>query len=245
MAKLKLRDRISGTAGLSWAIAREAGASLLTYELYPLGLVGKLPVVHPPWGKDSRPKIPILFIHGIFHNRSAFAWLAQRLAFSGFRNFKELNLLTSIHRIPRMAEQTGEQVQKLLKKYDVPQVDIIAHSMGGIIARYFIQNGGGDGKVRHLITLGTPHQGTRLSDYSVLPHFKDLSPDSATLIELNRNPVPNHTQGLAISGDLDIFMQPRQCGLWKGVRNVELKSVGHAGLLFSRRVLQLITSRLQ
>src|SRR5579864_2698456 len=39
-------------------------------------------------------------------------------------------------------------------------VDIVAHSFGGLVARYFIQNLGGENRVRHLITMGTPHWGS-------------------------------------------------------------------------------------
>jgi pimeloyl-ACP methyl ester carboxylesterase len=39
-------------------------------------------------------------------------------------------------------------------------VDIVAHSFGGLIARYFIQNLGGENTVQQLITMGTPHRGS-------------------------------------------------------------------------------------
>jgi pimeloyl-ACP methyl ester carboxylesterase len=39
-------------------------------------------------------------------------------------------------------------------------VDIVAHSFGGLVARYFIQNLGGEDRVRQLITMGTPHRGS-------------------------------------------------------------------------------------
>ncbi|MBI1861197.1 MAG: alpha/beta fold hydrolase [Deltaproteobacteria bacterium] len=177
----RLTGGVKATAGLSWAIAREAGASILTYELYPPGI---------------------------------------------------------------MAEQVGEAVDSLRRRCNVPQVDVIAHSLGGIIARYYVQLQGGDGPVRNLITLGTPHGGTELSRLSILPNVRDLNPESPIIRRLNAGPPPRHTQGLAISGALDIVVRPRSHAWWKGVRNVELKRVGHAGLLFSGRVAKLIESRL-
>lgn len=241
----RFSDGLIETAGLSWAIAREAGASLLTYELYPLGIIGPLPRVPSlKRSNDRGKKIPILFIHGILHNRATFAWIVQRLALQGWREFREMNLMTTFHTIPRMAEQVGEAVDNLRRRYRVPQVDIIAHSLGGIIARYFIQLEGGDGSVRNLITLGTPHGGTELSKLSILPNIRELSPDSPIIRRLNAGPPPRLTQGLAISGSLDVVVRPRSNAWWKGVRNVELKRVGHAGLLFSGRAAKLIESRL-
>ena len=40
------------------------------------------------------------------------------------------------------------------------QIDIIAHSMGGLIARIYIQTLGGAARVHNLLFLGTPHRGS-------------------------------------------------------------------------------------
>lgn len=238
----RISNSVSKTAELSWAIAREAGASLLTYELYPLGIVGPLPRV--PSLKKNAKRLPVLFIHGMLHNRATFAWLVQRLALAGWREFREINLMTTFHSIPKMADQVAEAVHLLRERHAVKQVDVIAHSMGGIIARYFVQLKGGDGPVRNLITLGTPHQGTELSKLSLFSNVRELSPQSHIIRRLSAGPPPRFTQGLAISGELDVMVRPRSNAWWPGVRNVELKKVGHAGLLFSGRVAKLIVSRL-
>ena len=39
------------------------------------------------------------------------------------------------------------------------QVDILAHSMGGLVARYYVSDASRAGKVAHLVTLGTPYLG--------------------------------------------------------------------------------------
>lgn len=228
-----------------WALTREGAATLLTYELYPLGLVGKsLPAVPHLWAKKHPEKLPILFVHGVFHNRSAFAYLKQKLAARGWHHFKEMDLLTSIHSIPVLAEQVATKTKALLKEHHAPQIDIIAHSMGGVIARYFVQCLGGDGLVRNLITLGSPHQGAVLSRFSVLPHIREMRPGSATMQELNALPLPRYTQVTSVSGNLDLVMLSRNSTHWPGVRNIHLKKVGHAGLLFSKRVFQIIASHL-
>lgn len=36
---------------------------------------------------------------------------------------------------------------------------LVCHSMGGLVARYFLEHLGGAGITRHLITIGTPHRG--------------------------------------------------------------------------------------
>ena len=39
-------------------------------------------------------------------------------------------------------------------------IHIVAHSMGGLVSRYFIENLGGHEIVQHLIMLGTPNSGS-------------------------------------------------------------------------------------
>ena len=242
---MKLKLPIHNASRLGWDIARESAASILTYELYPLGLVSRsLPTFPALPRKISTPKRPILFIHGIFHNRSTFAWLKQKLYTKGFRHFKEVDLMTSIRPIPHLAEQIAREARLLLKKHEVSEIDIVAHSMGGVIARYFVQLLGGDGIVRNLITLGTPHQGTEWSRYSILPHLRELKPQSRTLELLNQSGPPKQTRAIAISGELDIVIRPKDCMWWNGVRNIHLSHVGHAGLLFSKRVLDIVLSHL-
>ncbi|MBQ4140114.1 MAG: Ig-like domain-containing protein [Clostridia bacterium] len=46
------------------------------------------------------------------------------------------------------------------------QIDIVGHSMGGLVARYYIENIGKDENVRRLITIDTPHWGSGLADTS-------------------------------------------------------------------------------
>lgn len=242
---MKLKLPIHRASRLGWDIARESAASILTYELYPLGLISpSLPILPTFSAKSPTPKRPILFIHGIFHNRSTFAWLKQRLHSKGFRQFKEIDLMTSLRPIPELAEQVAREAQLLIKKAGSSEIDIVAHSMGGVIARYFVQMLGGDGLVKNLITLGTPHQGTEWSKYSVLPHLKELQPQSKTLELLNQCSPPQSTRAVAISGALDIVIRPKSSTWWHGVRNIHLSRVGHAGLLFSRRVLEIVLSHL-
>ena len=242
---LDFSRRMTETAQLGCALTCEAGASLLAFHLYPFGLSGRsVPLIPSIRPHKRQRKIPVLFVHGVFHNPTAFAWLKQKLAWGGWRNFDEIDLLTSIRSIPSNAEHVARRVERLIQKHDIPRIDIVAHSMGGIVSRYFVQRLGGDKKVRNLITLGTPHGGTDWSRYILLSPLRDLAPDSKLLTELNESPHPVRTQTTAVAGRLDIFNRPRGSHLWPGARNFELRGVGHAGLLFSKRVAQILIARL-
>ncbi len=43
---------------------------------------------------------------------------------------------------------------------EVDKVDLVCHSAGGLVARYYVKYLGGDKHVRQIVHLGVPHQGT-------------------------------------------------------------------------------------
>lgn len=56
------------------------------------------------------------------------------------------------------AKVLGDRIDEVLRECDCKKVDLVAHSMGGLVARYYIQNIKND-TVDQLIFLGTPHLG--------------------------------------------------------------------------------------
>lgn len=86
-----------------------------------------------------------------------------------------------------------KEVDKAISNSRYKQVNIIAHSMGGLTARYYIKYLGGDKKVNKLIMLGTPNHGAagRLAgliaacDYYQDKSLRDLDFNSQFLGDLN------------------------------------------------------------
>ena len=68
--------------------------------------------------------------------------------------------------IAQNAAILGEYIEQVKKKTGAQQVDLIGHSMGGMISRYYIDRVMGDRDIAQLIMLGTPSSGT---DCAVLP----------------------------------------------------------------------------
>lgn len=66
-------------------------------------------------------------------------------------------------------------------------VGIVAFSMGGIAARYYVQRLGGAARVRPLVTVSTPHRGTYLAWLLPLKGMRQLRPNGAFLEDLNQD----------------------------------------------------------
>lgn len=58
----------------------------------------------------------------------------------------------------------AEELARAVRELDADKVNIIAHSMGGLDARYLASKLGMAAKVASITTIGTPHRGTPLAD---------------------------------------------------------------------------------
>jgi triacylglycerol lipase len=115
----------------------------------------------------SATRHPIVLAHGYL----GFGSLAKKALsgryFRGVREFLE-SLGCDVHvlvvpataSVAVRAEALARQVQALRAE----RVNIIAHSMGGLDARYAISKLGLSSRVASLITVGTPHRGTPIAD---------------------------------------------------------------------------------
>ena len=64
------------------------------------------------------------------------------------------------------AQQLADQINAILAESGAAQVDLIAHSMGGLDARHMIVGVDGmSNKIHSLTTIGTPHKGSTMADY--------------------------------------------------------------------------------
>ncbi len=61
------------------------------------------------------------------------------------------------------------------------QIDIVAHSFGGLVSRYYLERLGGADKVRSLTMMGTPNEGMWLAYFSVLCSVPGIPPALAAL----------------------------------------------------------------
>jgi hypothetical protein len=143
--------------------------------LYPWGLVGRhsrgaelgYRVGHlPPVQRGllisdvEAAGTPILLVHGMVDNRSIFTLLRLGLRRRGFGRVTTMNYSPFTGDVRVAAAQLAEQVEALVAETGYERIHVVGHSMGGLIARYYVTRLGGDERVHTLVTLGTPHQGT-------------------------------------------------------------------------------------
>jgi triacylglycerol lipase len=136
-----------------------------------------------------------------------------------------------------MCEETGYE-----------RVHIVGHSLGGLIARYYVQRMGGDAHVHTVVCLGTPHEGTMAARLLPQRVVGQLRPGSSVLRELSQPAAGCRTRFLAIWSDLDQLIVPKQSARIDHpdllVRNVLVRGLGHLSLPIDGRVVHEICATL-
>ncbi|MFJ2129761.1 esterase/lipase family protein [Streptomyces sp. NPDC088846] len=217
--------------------------------LYPTGIAGeRRPAPCPaeaPTGTapaeastlrtEGGEQPPVVLLHGFIDNRSVFLLLRRSLARHGRRHLESLNYSPLTCDIRSAAELLGRHVEEICARTGHHEVDIVGHSLGGLIARYYVQRLGGDQRVRTLVTLGTPHGGTAVAPLaSAHPIVRQMRTDSAPIEELRR-PAPGcRTRFVSFWSELDQVIVPAEAACIDhpdlDALNVRVSGIGHLAL---------------
>ena len=235
------------------------GTHLLTY---PIGLVGGRGSHRTAYRIEHLPPVqrglllhhleaagtPILLVHGLVDNRSIFSFLRRGLSRRGFGSIFAMNWSTLLADLRRAALELGEEVEAIVAETGYERIHIVGHSLGGLIARYYVTRLGGDERVHTLVTIGTPHGGTYAAYALPLPVIAQMRPGSGFLNEL-AEPVPEcRTRFIAYYSDADQFVLPQRNGGLRHpdlrARNIRLHGVGHISLPIVGAVVQGVTEAL-
>ncbi|GGT26813.1 lipase family alpha/beta hydrolase [Streptomyces chromofuscus] len=233
-------------AGLSLALLKATALEIAILAghliLYPSGIIQerraptqRLPVHEGATQLPTEDKPPVVLLHGFIDNRSVFLFLRRSLAQHGRDQVVSLNYSPLTCDIRTAAKLLDRHIEEICERTDSDRVDIVGHSLGGLIARYYVQRLAGDSRVRTLVTLGTPHSGTRVAPLAnAHPIVRQMRPGSAVMEELAQ-PAPGcRTRFVSFWSDLDHLMDPLEAAclehpdLW--AQNVRVSGIGHLAL---------------
>jgi triacylglycerol lipase len=191
---------------------------------------------------------PILLVHGVVDNRSIFTLLRRSLTRRGFGRVWTMNYRIWTTDLRAAARQLAESVETICEQTGYERIHVVGHSMGGLIARYYVQRLGGDARVHTLVTLGTPHQGTRAARLFPRGIIAQLTPGSEVVTELAA-PAPGcQTRFVSFWSDIDAMISPKQAACVDHpdltARNILVRGVGHMSLPIDRRIVREITATL-
>ncbi|MBZ0236296.1 MAG: alpha/beta fold hydrolase, partial [Deltaproteobacteria bacterium] len=205
-----------------WRIAIEMSAAR------PLGFL-------PLPGEQGRGPRPIILLHGYAMCRANFRPLARRLEAAGLGPVLGFEYWT-LGKTSAAAKRLAEYVEEVRARSESDQVDIIGHSMGGVVGRYYVSLLGGDGAVANLITLGSPHAGTDVSAVGLGRPGKELLGGSTLVQRLDAAPRPTRTRMTVVWSRADALVPGARHARVTGVDELVYDDLGHLALLTDERV---------
>jgi pimeloyl-ACP methyl ester carboxylesterase len=187
---------------------------------------------------------PVVLLHGFASTPRMLAFLARHV---------RVHLKRPVLR-PPLGFGWGD-VRCAAKRADVAiaaagfdEVDVVGHSLGGLVATELLKNVDCGRRVRRVITLGTPHAGVPLARWAALatlglsPSMQQLVPGSPFLTRLAARPVPLRSELVAVTGDADTLVGERSSSIATAARqrSLRLRDVDHMQLVFHLDALALV-----
>jgi pimeloyl-ACP methyl ester carboxylesterase len=193
---------------------------------------------------------PVLLLHGFLGTRGSMLRVERRLEEEGLCTFSFNLGIVNTRDIRASAFIVHRKVETILEHAPhIKRIDIVGHSMGGLIGLYYIKKLGGHEKVRKLVMIGTPHRGT----WAALPSAMvmgalwestwQLLPYSSFLVELQKGPLPPEVEYFSIAAERD-WLCPLSSTYLQGAHLVTVP-YGHAGLVMSAETYEKVVEVLQ
>ena len=205
-----------------WALARSVPRMILYRWLMP----------DPAPAKAAAP---VVLLHGVGCNSGVWTGFRRHLESRGMGPVYALSYGPPLHSIELFADQLAVMVSRIEAATGAPQVILVAHSMGGLVARAYLRRHGGS-KVRRLVTIGTPHEGSMHAWMAFGTSLSQLRPGNPWLAELNRGAKPPAVPTASIWSWHDSMVSPQTSSRIDWGENVELAGIAHNALLDHPRV---------
>jgi pimeloyl-ACP methyl ester carboxylesterase len=192
---------------------------------------------------------PVLLIHGYLATRGSLHLLETHLTMRGLIVMSyPLGGPINIGDIRDSAGLIARKVESIVAQTGIARVDIVGHSMGGLVGLDYLKRLGGRHRVRRLVLLGTPAQGTWSALFGLVTAPLGLAslqllPGSPFLRELSERPLPPGADVVSIGAVRD-WLAPVASTVLDGVRHISLPT-GHSGLLVDAEVAEVVVEILR
>jgi pimeloyl-ACP methyl ester carboxylesterase len=191
--------------------------------------------------------LPVLLVHGYVCNRGYWTKLSRQLAQAGIAH-DAVDLEPIGADIDDVVPQVEQAVTELCARTGSGQVILVAHSMGGLVARAWLRRHG-TARVARIITIGTPHHGTALANLAAGANARQMSrvdgaPD-AWLAQLAASETPELRSLItSMYSHHDNIVAPQTSAHLPGARNIAFGGIGHVALASDARVLRQLLAEI-
>lgn len=186
----------------------------------------------------------VLLVHGFFCNRGIWnPWLRQ--FYRSGRAFSAVDLEPVFGPIDAYVETIDAAARKL-RHATGKRVVVVAHSMGGVAVRAWLASRDAGDLVHHVVTIATPHGGTRMASRSHSANATQMAIGSAWLTALsaaesNQTGRVSRTPVTCFWSECDNIVFPVRAATLVGADNIRLGGVPHVAMVYHPTVLDTVT----
>lgn len=186
-------------------------------------------------------KIPVLVLPGIFCRWAFLKPLADHISLLGHPVYILPELKNNVLDIPSAALL----VEKLLLEKNLKHVVVVAHSKGGLIAKWAMVYHNPHGHLEGLVAVASPFSGSALG--RLFPHYaaKELGADSQVVQDLAKRTEVN-SRIISIIPEYDGYVWHDKGSYLEGaMENINVAVSGHIKLLRDRQVWEVIVQSVE
>jgi triacylglycerol lipase len=184
----------------------------------------------------------VVMVHGIFQRGHSFVPMKKKFEQLGYECLvPKLKPCDARSGLETLAAQLQREIeQKWGKDADF---HIVAHSMGGLVSRYYLQELGGHEHCQTLVTLATPHHGTRTAYFYPGKGAWQMRPNSEFLQSLQASSHRlKHLRIISYRTPLDLVILPSTSSHWDLADNRRVWAPAHPLVMHAPRVQREIIS---
>lgn len=188
---------------------------------------------------------PVLLVHGYGCNSGYWHFMSRALSRVGIGHYA-IDLEPMLASIDQFVPALHARIEELCRQTGQDRIVIVAHSMGGLVARAYLRDHGAR-RVLRVITLGTPHSGTGLARFGAGENVKEMlwtgTAENGRCSEwldslARREDLALRPLFVSIFSHQDNIVSPQLSSQLPGACNIEFNGIGHVALGLHPRVQQ-------
>jgi len=192
----------------------------------------------------------VLLVHGLYHNASAWLPMRQRLRRRGFDRVYAYSYNSLRHDFDSLMRLLHDRATELRRRFPGEKIVLVGHSLGGLQVRAYASRPEAADELAAVVTLGAPHQGSKLAALGIGRLARQLIYRSALPEYLATRRKPETLPGLSLFTRADEYVLPRR-GLRlppsaaQGWTEEETACVSHVSMLYSKTISRRVIDFLE
>lgn len=182
-------------------------------------------------------KVPVILISGIALKWSFLKNLGDKISLKGHPVYIVPKLGNNLIDIPNSASI----IKDLIEENKLKNVIVVAHSKGGLIAKYLLVHLNKDNAVKKVIAIATPFSGSSLAGLIRHKSFKELSSDNKLVQDLNSYTAINN-RIISIYPSFDNHVP--EGSILADAENIKVNVKGHHKIVFDKKAQEIVIEKI-